>query len=990
MALAEIFKKTYGLNTVRKIWADPENHVISALDFQLDGFKAYRYSHETYSVRGRSGDSISTIVKTPGRFHIGLVIYDLVGSQLYIVKQNGEEIGRFRANEDDNREWLLFTPELVEVSIGDIITICAEGEGIFDVYSILFMKEEPPIIERKFFIENIRWVVREENGIISCTTTWSTEVELICHDLTVRVTRNTSKGVNHRFEATRLTPGERYTFQFKAPDPHGKQIMEEVTFQVPREPEWKVDEKALPLIIDLPEEIKDMAIPWPISGGIPIPPGEVPNIERVHVLDKEGYPIPAQFKPLSWWEDGSIRWLLVQFYVSDISEAQGYTLRYGGKVTPKRYPDMTVEDEDDTITITQGDYILSIPRRGPYLADIGGEEEYHMEALLSMGGKEYRTYGPRRVTIEEKGPIRTVVKIKGKLKDGAFAFELLFYAYADLPMLLASVALINTYEEDFALVDSWNLSLDVGMSIQKTKLGLKDGVLEAEGASHIYHDRYRLISSGNNSIAKGTLKGWMSCKLPGSQVGVGIRHFAEKYPKGLLCKGERIVMELLAPIQSQWYKGHGGEFEEHGLHFHLLEGKHKLRQGMSIHDELFWAFQNQDYVAEFNEVFNRPPILRTPSRWYLTAQGTRAQGDFVPIDQEVLPEYEERMNLEIEEYLQRRSQDGLYGYPNFGDWYGERGVNWGNNEYDLAYGMFVQYLRSGDPKAYHIAQDMILHFMNIDICHYATNESYIGAIYEHAIGHSGGYYRESPFSSGIGITSPYPVHYGHWNVEALLMHYSLTGDTRALSMAQRAVTRYNREVLQEPYDWFTETRKPGWFLINTMAAYDLTLDPYYLNAATLIVKRVLERQSSYGGWPRLLAGGHCPHDDKPCIGNAGFAVAVLLDGLGMYHRITGCPEVKEGIIQGARFLIREFWNGEMYRYTSCTSMKYAYTMDIGAIISYAAELSGDEELFQIAYRTLKDELKGDFTKIKHQGKSLGNFMRRTPHILAELREYKNL
>ena len=36
-----------------------------------------------------------------------------------------------------------------------------------------------------------------------------------------------------------------------------------------------------------------------------------------------------------------------------------------------------------------------------------------------------------------------------------------------------------------------------------------------------------------------------------------------------------------------------------------------------------------------------------------------------------------------------------YGQLNFGDWYGESGWSWGNNEYDPAYCAYIEFLRGG-------------------------------------------------------------------------------------------------------------------------------------------------------------------------------------------------------------------------------------------------------------------------------------------------------
>ena len=45
--------------------------------------------------------------------------------------------------------------------------------------------------------------------------------------------------------------------------------------------------------------------------------------------------------------------------------------------------------------------------------------------------------------------------------------------------------------------------------------------------------------------------------------------------------------------------------------------------------------------------------------------------------------------------LKEREQWQQYGFHNFGDYYGEMGWAWGNNEYDPAYAHLLEFLRGG-------------------------------------------------------------------------------------------------------------------------------------------------------------------------------------------------------------------------------------------------------------------------------------------------------
>ena len=103
-----------------------------------------------------------------------------------------------------------------------------------------------------------------------------------------------------------------------------------------------------------------------------------------------------------------------------------------------------------------------------------------------------------------------------------------------------------------------------------------------------------------------------------------------------------------------------------------------------------------------------------------------------------------------------------------------------------------------------------------------------------------------------------------------------------------------------------------------MAAYNATNDPFYLNAAHMIVDRVLERQTPDGGWKRQMVPGHCFCTPRH-QGNAGFMVGVLLTGLRHYYDATGDERAAGSIVKGARFLVNEMWVPEArgFHYTSC-------------------------------------------------------------------------
>ena len=84
------------------------------------------------------------------------------------------------------------------------------------------------------------------------------------------------------------------------------------------------------------------------------------------------------------------------------------------------------------------------------------------------------------------------------------------------------------------------------------------------------------------------------------------------------------------------------------------------------------------------------------------------------------------MKQAVDEHWEFKLRQREFGYFNYGDWYGERGHNWGNNEYDMAYGLFIHFARTGNRKAARLASASAQHQADVDIVHAYPDPYYIG------------------------------------------------------------------------------------------------------------------------------------------------------------------------------------------------------------------------------------------------------------------------
>ncbi len=175
-----------------------------------------------------------------------------------------------------------------------------------------------------------------------------------------------------------------------------------------------------------------------VTSGVPFVPGFLPDASRLAVIDKDGRPVVCQAAPMIRWHkpawDDSVQWALVSF-AADVP-ANGtatYYLTDDGKSAAPASP-LKVSRSKGAITIDTGAATFVVPLRGEALlasATIGGRNVLGPSGLrgtivsgdwadrgLKAGAAHASTHEPDGVTVEESGPARVVVAIRGGFAPG--------------------------------------------------------------------------------------------------------------------------------------------------------------------------------------------------------------------------------------------------------------------------------------------------------------------------------------------------------------------------------------------------------------------------------------------------------------------------------------------------------------------------------------------------------------------------------------------
>jgi len=759
---------------------------------------------------------------------------------------------------------------------------------------------------------------------------------------------------------------------------------------------------------------------WPVTSGIPMAQGALKDDQAAALFDAGAKQMPLQTEVLARWPDGSIRWLLLDFQVGlAAKEKKTLVLRCGPdvqraavkdpiQVIKKANGEVVLEPgpvrlvygakDDAPLFFPQGQATLVDPapgaKPGPRLTYNCTPDGVSLFALESQGGH----FMPRmdEMVVEQSGPVRACLRVSGSHGDPdgnkMFRFVARVHAWRGRPYVRVFYTLVNDRQD--ALMARFD-RLCAFFLVRAPGKGwcLVNGRHVDKGRAFQVDESHYLL---DGKPAGRRACGWVAAGADEGGMAVGLREFWQNWPKAIGAESAplaaRLDLDLFPELPAGLYDGKPLE-EESKLYYYLRGGKYTLKIGVAKTHE-FWIkyLPGKPDVKELADFFQaaEDPLLATCEPAYACA--TKAAGEFPPADPKKFAGYDEALERSLEGHLKRRDQQREYGLLNYGDWYGERGVNWGNLEYDLAHGLFLQYLRTGDRRYFLRAEQAARHHIDVDVVH-AVNPLVknpwgvpprVGDVWLHCVGHTGGYYEDAPLPVSRTYQMGHSTNFGHVWVSGDLDYYHLTGDRRARdvsiqiadAMASHMPTRYG-----------THIRALGWPMILVLDAYEATGDKKYLKAATAnwqVLKKNIDWQK---GWVVRLAKGHCLHEDRRCHGNVPFMEGLTLCALTRYHRITQDPEVLRAISVGIDQMIRECWQEEAgtFSYTACPlSSRTPYVLFAlsAEAMAYEAKLTGNREHLRVLR-------KGLGTTIRHQsdfGKNLAQLIFFAPHGLAALEE----
>lgn len=229
----------------------------------------------------------------------------------------------------------------------------------------------------------------------------------------------------------------------------------------------------------LKEQVLDALLHWleenpalglGVTWGVPWPQGRLSKNQTFTLLDDSEQSIPLQSWPLAYWPDGSLKWMA---HATRPTAGHSFRLTVNNRAStaPSSVPQgIKVVENGRTIQIDTGLVRCEIPRKGAAVLQAlerNGRVVAHDARLIcwlqdkaefTSEGATRRTHCESRIvatTVEQRGPIRTVVRVEGRQRSFKgrewlpFTLRFYFYAGSDAVRIVHSFVFDGNEEKDF-------------------------------------------------------------------------------------------------------------------------------------------------------------------------------------------------------------------------------------------------------------------------------------------------------------------------------------------------------------------------------------------------------------------------------------------------------------------------------------------------------------------------------------------------------------
>ncbi|MFW6437383.1 MAG: LamG-like jellyroll fold domain-containing protein, partial [Armatimonadota bacterium] len=536
---------------------------------------------------------------------------------------------------------------------------------------------------------------------------------------------------------------------------------------------------------------------WPITQGLPFPPGVVADAATIRVLGPDGLEVPAQVRPTSFWADDSIRWALLDFCVdAPAGEAPEFMVEFGPDVARAEIVDpVAVTEDGGEIRVDAGRVQFRVSKTDFTILDdlvVDGRRPLDGPVLASVTedtGGTFTTGGsaPYAVAVEEAGPMRAVIAVRGwnTDEDGErfLTHTTRIHAYRDQPFVRVFHTLTNRHEEQVTgqhhHASGWPDDPDQYSQRSLMQRNIADATLTLPVTGLFAWEFDAGDRSITGDVAQGAAVHRQTHHAEGLLRAPGVEEQTAEVPGVVTVTGDQGAVTAAIWRYSNLFPKET-RISLEGLELGLIpcsaDDPHPLLNGTARTTEIMLAFaeNGSDAGADAARAFRQPTILAN-DEWYCASRGFMGD-ELVPENPYTVATYDRIMDSYVENNLEPYPP-GVddCGLMNFGD-FTYTGYNiWLNLEYDGDLGLYMHFARSGDRRAFVRALDGSRHFLDADTGWYTGEFDTHGMNFPHDVAH---YNPVRPC--------------GHIYTAGLMHYYLLTGDRRALEATRLAADAVNR------------------------------------------------------------------------------------------------------------------------------------------------------------------------------------------------------
>jgi len=298
-------------------------------------------------------------------------------------------------------------------------------------------------------------------------------------------------------------------------------------------------------------------VDWPVMGGVPFARGALADPANVELVDGQGRSAPLQREALARWPDGTVKWLLLDFFCTvEANAVRKYTLRHGPAAPPAPpAPEhkLTRRRTENGVFIDTGVLRAEVSRR--FLESLslrGGNGEWTEvvnrpgEMWMTVNGENEGRYlasldPEAEVAVEQSGPIRVCVRISGwhRSPDGSRfgRYVLRVHAYAGQPYLRVFHTFINSDLPERGLITGVGLRAPLALGEWRTVcyggLARKAQAGWPGWLAQTDWNRQEIIHEGQPLEPEASVRGYMAAGADAGAAACFVRDWPQLFPKKL-------------------------------------------------------------------------------------------------------------------------------------------------------------------------------------------------------------------------------------------------------------------------------------------------------------------------------------------------------------------------------------------------------------------------------------------------------------------------